>query len=118
MNGTDEENALARAIGVGTSPVATPEMLTRGLMWLLLKARQDLEDRTNRSGQEYVRASELANIFGVTRDAANKWLDRLRAAGRVRVYCPPAEAGAGTRFYSIAEIKEAFLELATEGGKA
>ena len=64
-NQIDEEQALARLLGVGSgSPVATPEMLMRMAQWLHATLKREIDARPARGKQEWGRVSDIMEIYG------------------------------------------------------
>lgn len=113
-NQIDEEQALARLLGVGSgSPVATPEMLMRMAQWLHATLKREIDARPARGKQEWGRVSDIMEIYGISRAQANCWMVRLRAEGKVRVQNPISGAqGVGDTFYNLADIARAYEENA------
>ena len=109
-----ERAALMRAMGAddSDSPVATPEMIANGLLWLLAKNRQELASRPT-GQQEYARAGELARKYGYKEAQMHAILRRLKQAGKVDYKnAPTAKGGKGDTLYKIADIDAAFTEKA------
>ena len=116
----DEEKAiLYRLLGVGESPVATPEMLAAGLQWTLSMMRKELAERPGVAGQEWGRVQDVQRIYGVSRSQAGTWVKRLRELGKVRIQNPISGVkGKGDTFYYLPDIKDAFTENALSHDKA
>lgn len=110
-----ERAALMRAMGADASdsPVATPEMIANGLLWLLAKNRQELASRPT-GQQEYARAGELARKYGYGEAHMHAILRRLRQAGKVDYKNAPTakKGGKGDTLYKIADIDAALTENA------
>ncbi len=117
MDARDEEQVLARLLGVGSgSPVATPEQLSAGLRWLAGTLRRELQERPMNGGQEWGRIADIMRIYGVKKSQACRWMMRLREVGKVRVQNPViGQTGKGDTFYNLADIAAAFEENARIG---
>ena len=110
----DEEQALARLLGIGAgSPVATPEMLMRMAQWLYATLKREITERPVNDGQQWGRISDIMRIYGVSKSQAHNWMVRLRAEGRVRVQNPISGInGKGDTFFCLADVQKAFEENA------
>lgn len=113
MNPNDEESALCRLLGVGASPVATPENLAAGLRWVVSVFRKELAERPTVGGQVWVRLADIQARYGIGRSQACAWVQRLREMGLVRVQNPiSGRSGKGDTFYYLPDIDAAFSENA------
>ena len=119
MANIDEEQALARLLGVGAgSPVATPEMLMRMAQWLHATLKKEIAERPLNDGQQWGRISDIMRLYNVSKSQAHNWMVRLRAEGRVRVQNPISGInGKGDTFFSLADVQKAFEENANRTPK-
>lgn len=117
----DEQAALARLLNPASSPITTPEMLIKFGVWMMAKVRQEIADNPAPVGQVWATPGQIAKIYGVERQQANRWLRRLRELGKVKPQCPiSGKHDKGDMKYNLREIAAAFAENAerVERGKS
>ena len=102
---TDEGEALRLLLGNET--VATPETLTRGLVWILSKVREELQNRPAAAGQVWGTVEDFMIRYGWKKSQAHLQLTRLAERGAVRIQKPNGETGRGT-YYNIADVEKAW----------
>lgn len=119
--GQDEKQVLARLLGIGGgAPVATPEMLSIGLQWLLAMVKHELEKHPAADVQQWMAPKEIIEHFGISRERVFSYLRRLKAEGKVRMIRPTGAAGEkGHTRYNVADLEAAWKveEVSHGGGK-
>lgn len=114
----DEQASLMRLINPESSPITTPDMLIKFGVWLMAKVRQEIADNPAPVGQAWATPAQIAKIYGVKRQQADRWLRRLRELGKVKPQCPLSGAkDKGDMKYNLREIAAAFAENAERIGR-
>lgn len=109
----DEQAALMRLINPESSPITTPDMLIKFGVWLMAKVRQEIADNPAPVGQAWATPAQIAKIYGVKRQQADKWLRRLRELGKVRTQCPiSGKHDKGDMKYNLRDVAAAYAENA------
>ena len=114
----DEQAALLRLINPESSPITTPDMLIKFGVWLMAKVRQEIADNPAPVGQSWATPAQIAKIYGVKRQQADRWLRRLRELDKVRVQVPlGGKNDKGDTKYNLNDVAAAFAENAERVGK-
>lgn len=104
---TDDMMGLRRLLG--DAPVVTPDALTVGLGWIVAQMRACMEAKAEAGEQQWGTAIQVARLYGVERDQANKWLNLLVEQGKVRRWQADTPRGTkGVMRYNLADIEKAW----------
>lgn len=104
MTPEDIKTALLRAVATTQDADLISKIAT---MLTVLHAVQKNEAENAKARpvkQEWARRSQVANYFGVTKQALSKWLPELVAKKKIRTITPP---GNGWTLYNIHDIEQA-----------
>lgn len=107
----DEEKAtLSRLLGVGASPVATPEMLVAGLQWVITMIRAKIDASPIVGRAAWMTAAQLEKHFAVGHSQMQAFTDAAKTDKRVRKWIPETVAGVkGNVRYNVADFEARFL---------
>lgn len=101
---TEEGQALRRLLG--DAPVVTPDALAVFGSWLVATLKASLgKNEGGEACQEWGTASQVASIYGVQRQQADVWVNRLVEQGKVRRWRAETEnGGCGHMRYNLSDI--------------
>lgn len=102
---TDEGEALRRLLGGET--VATPETIARGLTWLCVKLREEIQSTPSAPCQEWGTVEDFCRRYGMKKSQMHLHLTRLAYSGAVRIQKPNGAGKRGT-YYNIRDVEKAW----------